>query len=79
MIFDLLSLNKQGLVLLISGNGDHSNNHLSYYGQTDATAFEIEKLKLSLAHKDELLKQKDLFIEQQEKQIQLLMQLNRKG
>ena len=78
-LVDLLSLNKQGLVLLISGNGDHSNNHLSYYGQTDATAFEVEKLKLSLAHKDELLKQKDLFIEQQEKQIQLLMQLNGKG
>ena len=81
-LVDLLSLNKQNLVWLAVGdnsNNSNNNSQVSYSGQSDAIIFEIEKLKLALDHKDELLKQKDLFIEQQEKQIQLLMQLNGKG
>lgn len=79
-LVDLLLFNKQGLVGLVIGDNNSNNNHqVNYYGHSDAAMFEIEKLKLSLEHKDELLKQKDLLIEQQDKQIQLLMQLNEKG
>ena len=75
-VIDLLSLNKQGLVGLFIGDNSNNNHQVNYYGQTDATAFEIEKLNLVIEHKNELLKQKDLIIEQQEKQIQLLTQIN---
>ena len=75
-LVDLLSSTKQSLVWLVTGDNSSNNSQVNYYGQTDVIAFELEKLKLSLEHKDELLKQKDLLIIQQEKQIQLLMQLN---
>lgn len=78
-LLDLLSLNKQNLVWLAIGDNSSNNSQVNYAGQDDAVIFELEKLKLTLEHKDELLKQKDLLLEQQEKQIQLLMQLNEKG
>lgn len=73
-LIDLLSLNKQGLVWLISGdiNGNHSNSHISYYGSTTEQSFAVEKLNLQLQHQKELLQQKDQLIEQLYAQISLL-------
>lgn len=75
-IVDLLSLNKQGLVWLISGDvhGNHSNN--VYYGGTDALNFEIEKLNLLLQHKNEIIDEKNKLIEQLNAQISLLTRYN---
>lgn len=81
-LIDLLSLNKQGLVWLISGdingnysnysNSNYSNSHISYYGSTTGQNFALEKLNLQLQHQKELLQQKDQLIEQLYAQISLL-------
>lgn len=78
-LIDLLSLNKQGLVWLISGdingnysNSNYSNSHISYYGSTTEQSFAVEKLNLQLQHQKELLQQKDQLIEQLYAQISLL-------
>lgn len=50
-------LKKSHVICLVNENSTHSNN---YYGNIDEKLqFEIEKLKLMLSHKDELLLQKD--------------------
>lgn len=53
-IIDLLNFSDKNFFLFIEGNGDDNDNTL-YYGGDDALKFEIEKLKLSLKHKDELI------------------------
>lgn len=58
-VIELLRLENKQVVCQISEN--HSNNH--YYNSDNSLALEIEKLKLVIAHKDELLTQKDEYIE----------------
>ena len=54
-VVELLSSEHKGLVCLFSENSQYSSN---YYNNGEAPA-EIEKLQLMLAHKDELMNQKD--------------------
>ncbi len=77
-LVDLLALNKQGLVYLvnkdISISGDNNNGGLTYYGSLENIAFEIEKLRLTLSHKNEIITQKDELIRQLYAQIEMLKQ-----
>lgn len=57
-VIELLRLENKQVVCQISEN--HSNNH--YYNSDNSLALEVEKLKLVIAHKDELLTQKDEYI-----------------
>ncbi len=66
---DLVDSDK-GLFFYMNENCD--NNSLTYYSNSDVIALEIEKLKLSLSHKDELLAQKDQEIQSLKKIISLL-------
>ncbi|WP_230658150.1 helix-turn-helix domain-containing protein [Psychrobacter sp. I-STPA10] len=70
---DLLSLNKQGLIWLI--NGDSSSHSINYYGASEQTTVEIEKMKLTIQHKNELLSQKDRMLKRQEQQIDRLNEI----
>lgn len=74
-VTDLLSLNKQGLIYLVNKEigGDNSNS-INYYGNGEQFAFEIEKQKLMLEHKDEIIQQKDELIAQLHAQIEILKQ-----
>lgn len=58
-VIELLKLENRHIVCQISEN--HSNNH--YYNSDQNLTLEIEKLKLIIAHKDELLTQKDEYIQ----------------
>lgn len=58
-VIELLKLENRHIVCQISEN--HSNNH--YYNSDQNLTLEIEKLKLIIAHKDELLAQKDEHIQ----------------
>lgn len=58
-VIELLKLENRHIVCQISEN--HSNNH--YYNSDQNLTLEIEKLKLIIAHKDELLAQKDEYIQ----------------
>ena len=71
-IADLLSLDKQGLIWLISGDGSGNYSNLNYYKTHNERDFQIEKLTLQLQHKTEIIEQKDKLIEQLYAQISLL-------
>lgn len=71
-IADLLSLDKQGLIWLISGDGSGNYSNLNYYNTNNERDFQIEKLTLQLQHKTEIIEQKDKLIEQLYAQISLL-------
>lgn len=58
-VIELLRLDNKHVVCQISEN--HSNNH--YYNNDQNLTVEIEKLKLIIAHKDELIAQKDEHIQ----------------
>lgn len=66
---DLVDSDK-GLFFYMNENCD--NNSLTYYSSSDVIALEIEKLKSSLSHKDELLAQKEKEIQSLKKIISLL-------
>lgn len=71
---DLTQENENGFVVIIgenSAHGIHSNINL-YAGNASELAAEIEKLKLIIQHKDELLAQKDRELTAKEKIIELL-------
>lgn len=53
-LVELLSVNDKSVICLISENSTHSSN---YYGASQELTAEIEKIKLALIHKDELLAQ----------------------
>lgn len=69
-VTDLLSLNKQGLIYLV--NKENSGNNSGFYFGNDNINFELEKSRLTISHKDEIIKQKDELINQLYAQIQLL-------
>lgn len=55
-VTELIASDDKGLVLLIGANsGDNTN----YYGNADGLSHDLEKLKLKLAHAEEMLAQKD--------------------
>lgn len=55
-LVELLSVSDKTVVCLFNENSTHSNN---YYGVSQEVTAEIEKLKLALVHKDELLAQQE--------------------
>ncbi len=59
-LVELLSVSDKGVVYVFgdhsTNTGSHSNN---YYGASPEVTAEIEKLKLALIHKDELLAQQE--------------------
>ena len=63
-IFEVESaeLLKRTMVCFVNENGSNSNNYCSKVGD-ESLQFEIEKLKLMLNHKEEMLVQKDEQIE----------------
>lgn len=66
---DLVDSDK-GVIFFMNENGD--NTSANYYGTNDAIIFEIEKLKLQISHKDELLIQKEKELDILRKMITLL-------
>ena len=51
------------------------NDHTNYYGSNENLTSEIDRLKLTISHKDELLKQRDLVIEQKDSEISALKEI----
>lgn len=64
-ILELMSVSDHNVICLVSENSAHSSN---YYSSSQDLIQDLEKMKLMLAHKDELLKQ-------QEREIQTLTKL----
>lgn len=60
----------RGIIFLLNENGN--NTSTNYYGNNDSLIIEIEKLKLTLFHKNELLEQKEKELETLRKMISLL-------
>ncbi len=70
-VTELLSMGLNGTFNLIKENGNQSN----YYGNSESLSYEIDKLKLMIAHQEELLKQKEIIIAQKETENALLKTL----
>lgn len=70
-VTELLSMGLNGTFNLIKENGNQSN----YYGNSESLSHEIDKLKLMIAHQEELLKQKEIIIAQKETENALLKTL----
>ena len=62
--------NDKGVIFFMNENGN--NTSANYYSGDYSIMFEIEKLKLQLIHKDELLEQKEKELETLRKMISLL-------
>ncbi|STZ63559.1 transcriptional regulator, y4mF family [Moraxella lacunata] len=66
-LFDLLKLEQQNVVYQIGenyhGNNNYYNNNEKLQTEIDKLKLEIEKLNLIIAHRDELLKQKEDYIQ----------------
>lgn len=62
--------NDKGVIFFMNENGN--NTSANYYSGDHSIMFEIEKLKLQLIHKDELLEQKEKELETLRKMISLL-------
>ena len=62
--------NDKGVIFFMNENGN--NTSANYYSGDHSIMFEIEKLKLQLIHKDELLDQKEKELETLRKMISLL-------
>lgn len=71
-VTDLLSLNKQGLIYLVNKENSGNNSGLTYFGNNENIDVELEKLRLTLSHKEEIIQQKDELIAQLYAQIELL-------
>lgn len=68
-VSDLISPNK-GVIFYMQGNTE--SNSQTYYAGNESLASEVEKLKLVISHKDELLAQKTKEIDSLHKIISLL-------
>ena len=71
-IAELITTDRKGLVCLI---GENSGSNANYYGQPESLTAEIEKLKLSIGHAQELLSYKDQIIRQKDNEIDALQRL----
>ena len=69
---DVLELIKNDDKNVLFFMNDHNTN---YYGSNENLASEIDRLKLTISHKDELLKQRDLVIEQKDSEISALKEI----
>ena len=69
---DVLELNKNDDKNVLFFMNDHNTN---YYGSNENLTSEIDRLKLTISHKDELLKQRDLVIEQKDSEISALKEI----
>ena len=71
-LLDLVSTHDSGVILV---GGENNQNHFrnNYYGN-QAADLEVEKLKLELKHKDELLKQRENELETLRDIVNLLKQ-----
>ena len=71
-LLDLVSTHDSGVILV---GGENNQNHFrnNYYGN-QAAELEVEKLKLELKHKDELLKQRENELETLRDIVNLLKQ-----
>ena len=71
-LLDLVSTHDSGVILV---GGENNQNHFrnNYYGNK-AAELEVEKLKLELKHKDELLKQRENELETLRDIVNLLKQ-----
>ncbi len=58
-LVELLSVSDKGLVYVVGDNNTNTGAHNNYYGVSQELTAEIEKLKLALIHKDELLAQQE--------------------
>lgn len=67
-LIELIQSEEKGVVCLISEN----NNNFNQYHDTQSLTSKIEKLELSLTHKDELLAQKNNEIEALKEVVSLL-------
>ncbi len=61
---------EKGVIFCMNDNSDYI--YTNYGSSNEGLSFEIEKLKLQLAHKDELLSQKDKELESLRKMLSLL-------
>ena len=71
-LLDLVSTHDSG-VILVGGENNQNNFRNNYYGNQSAE-LEVEKLKLELKHKDELLKQRENELETLRDIVNLLKQ-----
>ena len=69
---DVLELIKNDDKNVIFFMNDHNTN---YYGSNESLTSEIAQLKLTISHKDELLKQRELVIEQKDSEISALKEI----
>lgn len=69
---DVLELIKNDDKNVLFFMNDHNTN---YYGSNENLTPEIDRLKLTISHKDELLKQRDLVIEQKDSEILALKEI----
>ncbi|TDN40941.1 putative transcriptional regulator [Haemophilus haemolyticus] len=69
---DVLELIKNDDKNVLFFMNDHNTN---YYGSNENLTSEIDLLKLTISHKDELLKQRDLVIEQKDSEILALKEI----
>ena len=69
---DVLELIKNDDKSVLFFMNDHNTN---YYGSNESLTSEIDLLKLTISHKDELLKQRDLVIEQKDSEISALKEI----
>ena len=69
---DVLELIKNDDKNVLFFMNDHNTN---YYGSNENLTSEIDRLKLTISHKDELLNQRDLVIEQKDSEISALKEI----
>lgn len=82
-ILEFMQQAEKGVVFLMSDNGDNANYQATYYGE-QALGQEIDKLKIIIDHKEELIQQKEYIIRQQLNELEVLRKLvnvleNQKG
>ena len=58
-VIDLISQEYERAIFMVGRMGDSHTGYNTYYGNDNSLAAEMEKLKLVIQHKDELLAQKD--------------------
>lgn len=73
-VAELITREDKGMVLLIGTNS--GGNHTNYYGNAENMTVEIEKLKLSLQHAQEMLAAKEQLLIQKDNEIAALKSLS---
>lgn len=74
-VVDLMNTNEKAIYFVIGENSSHLSSN--YYASNEALTIEIEKLKLSLTHSQQLLEQKENEIQLLKDMIDLLKEYNK--